>query len=116
MIDTKEYVENVLFTAVQAVFPSVARLVYQKYGPPVLRRWDAVYIEHHAGNTITLDVTDQSIEEIRQTVTDALSRSAPRRPIAATDGGSGACPKCKQLITNRSPHCEWCGQAIDWRI
>ncbi len=116
MIDVKEYIENILITAVQAVYPSVTKLAYREYGPPILRRWDAVYIEHDSGGVITLDVTGLSVEEIRRAVTDALSRSAPKRPIAATDGGCGACPKCKQLITNRSPHCEWCGQTIDWRI
>lgn len=116
MIDIEEYVENILLTAVQAVYPSVEKLAYHQFRPPMFRLWDAVYIEHKAGNTITLDVSGQSAEEIRQTVSDALSRSTPKRPLAATDGGSGACPKCKQLITNRSPHCEWCGQAIDWRI
>lgn len=121
MIDTKEYVENVLITAVRAVYPSVERLVYEKYDHPMFRKHDSVHVdlaapyEYSVGRSITLDVTGMGIEEIRRTVTDNLCRYIPRRPIAATDVGNGACPKCKQLITNRAPHCEWCGQAIDWR-
>ena len=122
MIDIEEYVENVLYAAVKVVYPSVERLVYEKYDHPMFRKHDSVHVdlapsdEYSCGKSLTLDVTGMNAEEIRQTVSDALSRSTPKRPLAATDGGSGACPKCKQLITNRSPHCEWCGQAIDWRI
>lgn len=121
MINIKEYVENVLITAVQAVFPGVERLVYTRYDRPVFRKWDALYIELApdsglSSRVITLDVTGMDIEGIRKTVTDSLNSSVPKRPLAATNGGCAACPRCEQLITNRSPHCEWCGQAIDWRI
>lgn len=122
MIDTKEYVETVLFTAVKAMYPSVERLVYEKYDHPMFRKHDSVHIdlappdEYSCGKSITLDVTGLDIEGIRRTVTDSLYKHIPKRPVAATDGGYGACPKCKQLITDRTLHCDWCGQAIDWRI
>ncbi len=122
MIDIKEYVENVLLTAVQAVFPSVDKLIYRRYDRPTFRRWDAVYIEltddnpTSCGKLITLDVTGMDIEGIKRTVTEKLNCSIPKHPIAATEYGHGVCPRCKTLITEKyASHCSWCSQAIDWR-
>lgn len=111
----KTYIESILLTAIQMQYPSVQRLTYKQYGPPVLRRWDALYIDDCTAGTITLDVTDMSIGEICRTVADRLRIQAARPPIAATNLGSGVCPKCRQLVTDRAPHCVWCGQTIDWR-
>lgn len=122
MADIKEYVEKTLKTALQAVFPSVVQLLYERYSEPAFRRWDAVYIElaedseHRCGKYITVDVTGLDTEGIKRTVTEKLNCSIPKRPIAATEYGHGVCPRCKTLITEKyASHCSWCSQAIDWR-
>jgi ribosomal protein S27E len=55
-----------------------------------------------------------------QTALEALEKQIPKKPIGDLNSVPHyRCPACKKSVvlyenSARLPHCQWCGQAIDW--
>lgn len=98
-----------------AVWKSMKQLFGRKYATREdLSEWEIKVNRNAVLDFLKIDVTGKSVGEIRTAIAQSLKDDTPRKPIAKTANGSGACPKCGEIITGKRSFCEWCGQAVCW--
>ena len=68
------------------------------------------------GCEMTEEWTEQI--EICKTAKTALEKQIPKKPIIKKSCKVNAfalrCPNCEAVLQSDSPHCRYCGQALDW--
>lgn len=71
---------------------------------------DDLVIAIHDSDGINPEYEREQVESLKAAII-ALEKQIPKKPIAYK--AEILCPACQTLVGS-SPHCRYCGQALDW--